>query len=456
MKRPLLAALVTSIIGSGALGAVSACGTQNACSDNATSSGAKTSGGLVSPRARAPFRTANGSIDTRNLALATNGSADPSASSDCGTGSSATTTTTQADGGSTSGAQVSTGIQYFGRWDLSDPSNPVGNWGDIYLKAKFEGTSVGIKLNDGNDDFQWSVDGTPMQRLSPNGGDMYALANGLADGTHTLELYRLTEGSYGLTTVNGLLLDQGKKLLAADPRPSRRIEIIGDSISAGYGNENAGASLNPDFGRHSQNGYMAYGPQLARMFNAEWSVIAHSGQGLYRNLCEPLPPGNDHMPDEFKLMFYPDGAGDSDPAWSFDTWQPDVLVIALGTNDFMDYPPGSCGLPADADFTGAYVKFLAFVRSVYPTTEVFALGTFGAAPGNALARANADICSAIATAQGTGDSHVHCVDPGGTGPNGQWLPNDTDYVGDWTHPTIASDTVIATKLRSIIAPVMGW
>jgi lysophospholipase L1-like esterase len=459
MKRSLLAALVASIMGSGALGAISGCGSHNACSDQGTStSGAstKTSGGLVAPRTRAPFRTGAGSIDTRDLALAANDGADPSASGsgDCGAESGAAAS--QTDGGSATGTQVSAGIQYFGRWDFSDATNPVGNWGDIYLKAKFEGTSIGIKLSDGNNDFQWSVDGAPMQRLSPNAENVYTLSSGLGDGTHTLELYRLTEGSFGLTTVNGLILEQGKKLLAGDPRPSRKIEIIGDSISAGYGNANAPASPAPDFGRHMQNGYMAYGPQLARMLGAEWSVVAHSGQGLYRNVCEPLPPGNDHMPDEFKLMFYPDGTGDADPQWRFDMWQPDVLVIALGTNDFMDYPPGSCGLPADSDFTDAYVKFLGFVRSVYPSVEVFALGTLGAVAGNPLARANADICSAVTTVQGMGDSHVHCIDPGATGPNGAWLPNETDFVGDWTHPTIAGDTTIANELRDIIKPIMGW
>jgi lysophospholipase L1-like esterase len=453
MKHSRLAGLVASIMGASTLCAVgSGCGTHDACSDptvaNVPSAG-KSATGLISPRAH--FRTAQGNIDTRSTSPASGSGTD--SSSDCGGSAS---TAADAGNGSSSSTQATSGVQYYGRWDTSDAANPVGNWGDIYLKAKFEGTSVGVVLDDANDDFEWSVDGAPMQRLSPNEAHQYTLATGLTDTTHTLSLYRLTEGSFGLTVVSGILLDAGKSLLPADPRPSRRIEVIGDSISAGFGNENAAASASPVYDRHTQNGYMAYGPQLARMLDAEWSVVAHSGQGLYRNLCEPLPPGSDHMPDEFKLMFYPDGAGDLDPAWSFDSWQPDVLIIALGTNDWMDYPPGSCGLPGDADFTGAYESFLAFARSVYPSAEIFALGTFMSAAGNPFARCNADICSAVNAMTAQGDAHVHCIDPGGTGPDGAWLPDETDFVGDWTHPTIAGDTKVANRLRDIIKPIVGW
>ena len=48
---------------------------------------------------------------------------------------------------------------------------------------------------------------------------------GLADGVHTLEFARRSEGGYGKTVVEAVLLDPGKKLLAADTRP-HKIEIV--------------------------------------------------------------------------------------------------------------------------------------------------------------------------------------------------------------------------------------
>jgi hypothetical protein len=49
---------------------------------------------------------------------------------------------------------------------------------------------------------------------------------------------------------------------------------------------------------------------------------------------------------------------------------------------------------------------------------------------------------------------VHCVDPCAASPAG-WFPDASDYVGDWTHPTVVGHTIIANRLRDTIAPVMG-
>jgi len=336
------------------------------------------------------------------------------------------------------------GIQYFGRWDFSDPAHPSASWGAVYLKARFEGTSVGILLKDAMNTFDYSIDGGSMTRLGPTPATEHSLASGLADGAHTLELYRRSEGGYGKTVVSGLILDPGKNVLAPEPRPTRRIEIVGDSISAGFGNEGNGGST-PD----TQNGYEAYGPKLARKLGAEWSVIAHSGQGMYRNLCEALPPSAQHMPDEFALAHHPSVPG---PAWDFARWQPDLLVVALGTNDYADYPPGSCAAPDSAAFKSAYVSFLTFAREKYPNAEIFAVGTFIATASNQFGTCNQNVCAAVAE---TADPKIHCVDPS-LGPEGMWLIGPGDYIGDWTHPTVPGHEKIADKLREVIAPVMGW
>jgi lysophospholipase L1-like esterase len=328
---------------------------------------------------------------------------------------------------------------------MTNPSSPAGSWGPIGLRATFEGTSVAVSLNDPNNTFEVAVDGAPLTMLGPTSQMPVSLATGLADGVHKLELWRRSEGGFGETIVNGLVLDPGKSLLSPDSRPPHKIEVLGDSISAGFGDEGMGGSTPA-----TQNGYMAYGPQLARMLDAEWSVIAHSGQGMYRNDCEPIPPTEQHMPDEFKLTQHPFVVGA--PPWDFTRWQADVLIVTLGTNDFADYPAGSCMPPDEAAFEAAYESFLAFARSVYPKAEIFALGTFIAAAGNQFVTCNADISTAVAHMN---DAHMHFIDPS-NGPDGMWLVGPGDYIGDWTHPTVAGHTKIATHLKSIIQPIMGW
>ncbi len=350
-------------------------------------------------------------------------------------------------GASSAGAASSSeppGIQYFGRRDRSDPQNLAGSWGPIGIKAKFEGTSVRIKISDAMNTFTYSIDDGEPKTLGPISESEPTLASGLADGVHRLSFFRRSEGGYGKTVIHGLTLDPGKNVLSPDPRPPHKLEVVGDSISAGFGDEGMGGST-PAI----QNGYLAYGPQLARMLDAEWSIIAHSGQGMYRNLCEALPPTASHMPDEFKLTEHPAVAG---PSWDFSSWQPDVLIITLGTNDFADYPAGSCAPPSDDAFKGAYRGFLRFARESYAHAEIFALGTFIATSGNQFGTCNQDICAAVSE---LADPHVHCIDPS-TGADGMWLIGPGDYIGDWTHPTVAGHTKLATKLSQIIKPIMGW
>ena len=201
---------------------------------------------------------------------------------------------------------------------------------------------------------------------------------------------------------------------------------------------------------------MAYAPQLARLLDAQWSVIAHSGQGMFRNLGEAIPPTMKHMPDEFMLTQFPGWSGLPDPDWSFTTWKADVLIVTLGTNDFAGYSGTSPPYPTEAQFGGAYSDFLSMARSVYPNAEIFALGTFLSTAQNQFGICNAYVCNVVKAKNAAGDSHIHCIDPGFTASGGAWLPDGTYYIGDWTHPTIAGHTVIAEHLRDIIKPIMGW
>jgi lysophospholipase L1-like esterase len=336
------------------------------------------------------------------------------------------------------------GIQYVGRWDRSDPNRVEGSWGAIGIRARFAGTSLKLRIEDAQNTFTYSLDGGAQQLLGPGLNGEIALASGLPDGEHTLELYRRSEGGYGKTAISGLVLDAGKELLAPPARPARKLEVVGDSISAGFGDEGTGGST-----PQTQNGHAAYGPQLARLLGAEWSIIAHSGQGMFRNLCEPMPPSAQHMPDEFLLTQHPAVPG---PAWDFAAWQPDVLLVTLGTNDFSDYPPGACQAPDLAGFKQAYADFLKLSRSKYPQAEIFAVGTFIGTAANQFGTCNAAICEAVAS---VADPRVHCVDPS-TGSEGMWLVGPGDYIGDWTHPTVAGHTKLADRLAAVIKPVLGW
>ena len=109
--------------------------------------------------------------------------------------------------------------------------------------------------------FQPVIDGSAGARFQVAAGppQTVILGSGLATGDHTVELYRESEGMYGDSVFLGFA---DGTLKGAPPAPGRFIEIVGDSISAGYGN--LGTEIHPpwdntcSFSLDTESAYQAY------------------------------------------------------------------------------------------------------------------------------------------------------------------------------------------------------
>jgi len=353
-------------------------------------------------------------------------------------------------------------IQYIGRWDRSNIKSPRAGWGAVGIKTGFEGTSLTIKLTDTMNHFDYRIDGGAWQVLVPGGASQHTLATGLMDTTHTFEIFRRTEGSYGLTTFNGFILDSGKRLVDADPRPTRRMLFIGDSITAGYGCEcmlyggcSSGNTVD------NENGNKSWAPRLARMFNADYQVIARSGAGLYMNAGNP-PSTTDVLPVYYEQTFY----SPSVPLWDDSYWEnpsmpgvsADVIIIMLGTNDFTQY--GHSGIyPTEEQWKTAMNNFIDTLRTDHPNAHIFMVATFyNTSPFNLADQWNDEI-----VVERGNPVWLHSLHPSGYGGGTPWIstnPADGDVMSDWTHPLchddIHGDYKIANRLYQIIKPIMGW
>lgn len=251
-------------------------------------------------------------------------------------------------------------IQYTGRIDKSKAKQVRFDWPGCSILARFTGPSVSVRLSGGNNDFNVFIDGAFKSRISlETGRTEYAAAQGLPDGEHTLLLTKRTEGHYGVATFGGLILADGHALLPPPPRPASRILFIGDSYTAGYGNEASSvecAELRP-----WDNNYAAYGPVTARAAGAEYSVQAFSGLGMVHNYNDPSPLSKQPFPFFFDRTL----SGSARPKWDFSSWIPHLVVVALGTNDF-----STAVKPTQAQYTSAYAEFLARIRGHYPAAEI--------------------------------------------------------------------------------------
>jgi hypothetical protein len=219
-------------------------------------------------------------------------------------------------------------IEYTGRIDFSDPTAPKFSYSGVSIRASFQGTSVSILLNDegSSNEYDVIVDNVIKRITVSQGLVLYPIASGLTDTVHEIEIFRLTELTFGKTTFNGFLIDKGKSLVAISNQRTHLIEYIGNSITCGYGNEGV---LGGTFGPTTENHYLTYAAFNSRNFNARHLAVCRSGIGIYRNYGDAATGSTDCMTNDYSRIFL----YDSTPIYDFPL-KPDLICIDLGTNDF--------------------------------------------------------------------------------------------------------------------------
>ena len=317
-------------------------------------------------------------------------------------------------------------IRYLGRWDTTDTAAPRASWPCSLVMLKFQGTAINGRLKGGGY-YQIIVDGRSARVLFlKDGNEVYELAKGLSEGEHVVEVVRRNEGSWiPPLVVLGFQLEQGSKLVPLPPRSERRILVIGDSISCGYGNE---ASLDEHNPMDKQNAYMTYGAIAARKLSAEIQIIAWSGRKLF--------PNNTMVEIYDRAL-----AAQENPKADLTGWTPGVVLIDLGTNDFRDRK----NEPDQQGWINAYKGFIQRIRKTSPDSFVFvASGPMGAAPDwDTWAR------TVVADLQQAGDKKI------------AYLPFprqnvENDGIGGDYHPNLKTHAKMAERLVQEIENAVGW
>jgi GDSL-like Lipase/Acylhydrolase. len=266
-----------------------------------------------------------------------------------------------------------THFQYTGRIDFSDTAAPKISWPGSQVAAGFSGPYLALTLDDqfGKNYFSVFIDGdwnNPFIIDCEPGVKDYVVSTNLSPGKHNFTLFKRTEGEEGRTGFLGVKLAVGEGLLAPPPKPTRKIEFFGDSVTSGMGNE---AALDADDDVLAEkNNFLAYGAITARNLNAEYVSTSQSGIGI-------LASWNPFLMPEFYDQL--DAVDNNDSKWDFSSWQPDVVVINLFQNDNSLVEEVLNPVPTDEQRIAAYEDFLARIRAVYPQAYIVAtLGSMDA------------------------------------------------------------------------------
>ncbi len=325
-------------------------------------------------------------------------------------------------------------VLYVGRFNTSDPAGPRSAWSATTIKANFSGTGISANLYSSGDNWYTVViDGVVQAPLhvSADVGGAVTLASGLAAGNHTIELVRRTEAWVGDVQFRGFTATGGQMLAAPTPS-TKRIEFIGDSITAGYGNE--GTSPSQHFTTQNENAYLSYGSVTARALGADQFTVAWSGKGIVRNY--------DGSTTELIPNLYPRILPwDTTTLWNPAQWTPQVVVINLGTNDF------AVDVPNKTTFTSGYANFVTQIRSQYPGAHIYlALGPLLSYAN--LTSARDYITTVVNQFNAAGDSKVHFIEfPMQDGSLGY---------GEDYHPSVAEDAAMSNQLVTQIKADLGW
>lgn len=254
-------------------------------------------------------------------------------------------------------------IQYIGRVDFSDSLRPSFNYPGTELRTSFNGTSLKMMARPMSGYFMVQIDGSEAFKVSLNApsDSVVTLATALPSGNHTARIAYAQEGLETHPEFWGFIIDSGSHLLKPEPLPERKIEFIGNSITCAYGIEATAAS--DHFSYATENHFYGYATLTSDRLGAIHTSISRSGIGVYRNYNGPKTGTPDNMAKEFENTLF----GDSTRKWDFARYQPDIVCINLGTNDFSTHN-------YDASlYKKAYAKFLDKVRSVYPKAKIVLL-----------------------------------------------------------------------------------
>lgn len=264
-------------------------------------------------------------------------------------------------------------IQYFGRWDMTDSLHPAFSWPGIYLCAEFTGTSIGIRIKDSINYYNVYIDGTfhSIFHGTISSDADYILAKNLSDSRHSFCLTRRNITFDERFSFSGIILDENRTLLDPPPKPSRKIEFIGDSFTAAESNEAKESSLPWEARFPVTDIDKGFAPLIAKHFHAQYTTTCRSGSGI---VCDWQGNAAESIPARFDrtLMEVPF------PKWDFTKWIPDVVFICLGLNDHSGLK-GSSGSVSESNsirFRDEYHAFLKTIRSKYPGIRIVAAAAF--------------------------------------------------------------------------------
>lgn len=260
-------------------------------------------------------------------------------------------------------------IIWEGRWALDSEKArtcaPAANF-----SFSFEGQSLDLEM-EGEARFKVEIDGNELPELLTRERKLYHVAEGLSSGVHTARIWKKTESEYGsvalYSTSPAPTVSQSQNTSAHSQSGISQIEFIGDSYTVGFGN----AARDPITGTSftTTDASQSYGVLTAQKLGASFAINAYSGRGLVQNYMRMAP--NWTIPKLYAYTLGGEAPLGSSPLWNFKQFDPQVVCLFVGINDWQGEGPH----PEAKAFDSAYADFLDKLREHYTRPQFVLIST---------------------------------------------------------------------------------
>jgi lysophospholipase L1-like esterase len=219
-----------------------------------------------------------------------------------------------------------------------------------------------------------------------------------------VQILKVSESANSLAAITSLSVNEKGKVSPSKERDFK-IEFIGDSITCGYGVDDPVKEHH--FKTSTEDSTKTYAFKTAQALNADWSFVSVSGWGItsgytsngHKNADSVIPRIYEKIGFSWGNTIF--GLNPVNVNWNFAAYQPDFVVINLGTND-----ASYTNKKADRvqEYTDSYVEFLKKVRQKNPKAYIIScLGMMGDDLYTALSQAVSKYSSE------TGDSRISAL-----------------------------------------------
>ena len=281
-------------------------------------------------------------------------------------------------------------LQYTGRIDRSNPKEPLFIYPCTSVRIRFTGNMLKAYVR--NKNLYWEnslgcvIDGALLKLELPKEGEA-ALEipvhsakrnDGQEDcGYHDALLFKRQDACHEVNFL-GFEIEDTAEILDPPARPERRIEVYGDSVSAGEVSEAVEyiGREDPEHNGQYSNSWYSYAWMTARKLGAEIHDVAQGGIALLDDTRWFHAEDYIGMESAWdKMRYNPDFGELTD--WDFSRYTPQLVIVAIGQNDSHpeDYMKEDYNCERAQIWRRGYRRFLENIRGKYPDAWIVCITT---------------------------------------------------------------------------------